>query len=94
MATTLRAHGQVADLQAAAPARRGDKIPEDSSATRPELRPEETTAASLAAEKIAYLCSNCQRFLTLEENTSVICSCGWRIVQKRQKKLLRTFSTD
>ena len=94
MATTLQAHRQAADLQAAVPARHSDKTPAEASSAQPELRPEETAAASLAAEKIAYLCSNCQRFLTLEENTSVICSCGWRIVQKRQKKLLRTFSTD
>ena len=51
-------------------------------------------AASVEELKMNDLCSNCQRCLMLEENTSVICSCGWRIVQKRQKKLLRTFSTD
>ena len=94
MASTLRAHRQAADLQGAAPARCSAQTPAEASSVHPELRPEETAAASLAAEKIAYLCSNCQRCLMLEENTSVICSCGWRIVQKRQKKLLRTFSTD
>ena len=45
-------------------------------------------------EKIPYRCMRCQKTLELEENTSVICSCGWRIVLKDQKKLMRAFSTE
>jgi len=50
--------------------------------------------AALGLERLPYRCARCERGLRLEENTTVICSCGWRIVQKDQKKLMRTFSTD
>ena len=49
---------------------------------------------TLCLEKTPYRCASCERGLTLEEQTTVICSCGWRIVLKDQKKLMRTFSTD
>jgi DNA-directed RNA polymerase subunit RPC12/RpoP len=52
------------------------------------------TLETVCLEKIPYRCASCERGLTLEEHTTVICSCGWRIVLKDQKKMMRTFSTD
>lgn len=59
-----------------------------------ELGDKESPFELARVEKIPYRCTRCQKTLELEENTSVICSCGWRIVLKDQKKLMRTFSTE
>lgn len=59
-----------------------------------EAPPADGDALALSLERIPYRCARCERGLRLEENTTVICSCGWRIVLKDQKKLMRTFSTD
>lgn len=32
--------------------------------------------------------------MELEENSTLICVCGWRIVLKQNRKLMRTFSTE
>jgi DNA-directed RNA polymerase subunit RPC12/RpoP len=51
-------------------------------------------AAKACTVPLLYKCAHCKEETPLEENAATLCPCGWRILTKVQRTLVRSFVTD